>query len=261
MPPVSSKLTVPNRGSNGAAGSPVNAGTVAQAVPAAPGLQNPFTPLRSTRSRMMWFPLSATSKELFLPVACWIPKLHFWNWAILVVLLALNRLGGAKFGTFAWICASVWLFLKPLINPTLLAAAWANMLPPFRVSPGAMLLPCTKNELTPGALEAKLSVNTAGKASLKSPIPPRTTVLCEPNGDHAKPKRGCQRIELRPCSSWCSPCNTSVLYGVFTLLSAIRNGWFRRLKQLVWQTGLDSCSTRRAKVSVRFGFIFQSSSP
>src|SRR5580700_4936824 len=133
------------------------------------------------------------------------------------------------------------------------------MFPPFSVSPGAMLLPKTLNVLTPGALEAKLSVNTAGKASLKSPIPPRTTVLCV--GDHAKPKRGCQRIVLRPCNSWCNPCNTSVLYGVLTLLSAKRNGSFRRLKQLVWQTGLDSCSARSAKVRVRFDLIFQSSSP
>src|ERR1700740_257331 len=195
------------------------------------------------------------SKELFLPIACWISKFHFWNWAILVVAFALNKLGGAKPGTFAWICANVSLFLKPLIKPTLLAAAWANMLPPLRVSPGAMLLPCTKNVLTPGALEAKLSVNTAGKASLKSPTPPRTTVPCQPKGDHAKPKRGCQRIVLRPWSSWCNPCNTSVLYGVLTLLSAIRKGSLRRLKQLVWQTGLDSCSIRKAKVSVRLDFI------
>src|SRR5580704_6786420 len=132
------------------------------------------------------------------------------------------------------------------------------MLPPFRVSPGAMLLPCTKNVLTPGAFEAKLSVNTAGKASLNRPIPPRTTVPCQPKGDQAKPKRGCQRIELNPCSSRCNPCNTSVLYGVLTLLSAKRNGSFRRLKQLVWQTGLDSCSARKANVRVRFDFIFQS---
>src|ERR1700734_4043052 len=135
------------------------------------------------------------------------------------------------------------------------------MFPPFSVSPGAMLLPATTNVLTPGALEAKLSVNTAGKASLKSPIPPRITVLRDPRGDHAKPRRGCQRIELSPCSSWCNPCKTSVLYGVLTLLSANRNGAFSRLKQFVWQTGLDSCSTRRAKVKVRFDFIFQSSSP
>src|SRR3984957_14001601 len=113
----------------------------------------------------------------------------------------------------------------------------------------------------PGAVEAKLAENTAGNASLKTPSPPLTTLGCEPKGDHAKPNRGCHRIALKPCSSWCKPCSTSVLYGVLTLLSANRNGALRRLKQLVWQTGLDSCSTRSAKVRVRFDFIFQSSSP
>src|SRR3974390_803903 len=94
------------------------------------------------------------------------------------------------------------------------------------------------------------------------PKPPRMTVF-GPNGDQANPNRCAQsRAWVALYSWWLWPLMIE-LYGVAGLRSPaarrVSNGAFSNEPQLVWQTGLEFFSARRAKVRVKLWRTFHSS--
>src|SRR5207249_2626942 len=122
-------------------------------------------------------------------------RLHRWYCGARVRFSAAVIPGGKKFGTVAWICASVCPDAKALMNAELEAAAFENKLP---VSSGVRPSPVTVNEFTSGGLLKKFDAMLSTE-SWKTPIPPSRTVLCvTPKGCQAKLNRGDHRILSRP---------------------------------------------------------------
>ena len=121
-------------------------------------------------------------------------RLHRWYCGARVRFSAAVIPGGKKFGTVAWICASVCPDAKALMNAELEAAAFENKLP---VSSGVRPSPVTVNEFTSGGLLKKFDAMLSTE-SWKTPIPPSRTVLCvTPKGCQAKLNRGDHRILSR----------------------------------------------------------------
>src|SRR5581483_5388245 len=96
------------------------------------------------------------------------------------------------------------------------------------------------------------------------PKPPLITVLLFPRGDHANPSRGDQFTASTPGYALCRPVAISLLYGTLpgselVTLASEDHALLKFAKQLVWHTGLELRSARRAAVSVKRGVTFQSS--
>src|SRR5579872_6642097 len=91
------------------------------------------------------------------------------------------------------------------------------------------------------------------------------TVRSSPLGDQAKPKRGEMLIASVSRKIWCRPAAMIELYGVSgdncPNPASVSNGAVSSDAQLFWQTGLELCSARKARVSFRDLLTRHSSCP
>src|ERR1035437_625275 len=100
------------------------------------------------------------------------------------------------------------------------------------------------------------------------PNPPLMTRLLLPRGDQLKPKRGEKFIVSMDGKAWFRLYPMSDVYGTppapagpACTLGSDAQSDLKFSKQLCWQTGLELCSMRIARVKVRLDFTFHVSIP